>query len=173
MVFAIIIFCIILQVFLTTKKVSPFLSLLMVAIIAGLLLGMEPLSLLKTIEKGVGSTLGGLVLIICLGAALGKILEVAPAIGWDAVVLLDPRQKLLIQRFLERLGWLHNTLSISLFGLEVLHDGWVLFVTHPEIVVRKRLPVNHGWVGNFLGHGRFGTTRHRGMDEHKQSKTPS
>lgn len=65
--------------FLTTKKVSPFLSLLMVAIIAGLLLGMEPLSLLKTIEKGVGSTLGGLVLIICLGAALGKILEVSGA----------------------------------------------------------------------------------------------
>ena len=75
MTFLIILFAIALQVFLTVKKVSPFLSLLIVAIIAGLLLGMQPASLLKSIEQGVGSTLGGLALIICLGAILGKILE--------------------------------------------------------------------------------------------------
>jgi Gnt-I system high-affinity gluconate transporter len=67
------------QIFLTVKKVSPFLSLLIVAIISGLLLGMQPADLLKSIEKGVGSTLGGLALIICLGAVLGKILEVSGA----------------------------------------------------------------------------------------------
>lgn len=75
MVFPIIIFAIGLQVFLTVKKVSPFLSLLLVAIIAGALLGMQPQAILKSIEAGVGSTLGGLALIICLGAILGKILE--------------------------------------------------------------------------------------------------
>lgn len=75
MTFLIILFAIVLQVFLTIKKVSPFLSLLIVAIIAGLLLGMQPATLLKSIETGVGSTLGGLALIICLGAILGKILE--------------------------------------------------------------------------------------------------
>ncbi|WP_276500294.1 gluconate:H+ symporter [Terrimonas pollutisoli] len=75
MTFLIILFAIALQVFLTVKKVSPFLSLLIVAIIAGLLLGMQPAALLKSIEQGVGSTLGGLALIICLGAILGKILE--------------------------------------------------------------------------------------------------
>ncbi len=79
MTFAIIIFAIALQVFLTARKVSPFLSLLIVAIIAGLLLGMQPIDLLKSIEKGVGSTLGGLALIICLGAILGKILEASGA----------------------------------------------------------------------------------------------
>ena len=89
MTFLIIIFCIILQVFLTTRKVSPFLSLLIVAITAGLLLGMEPLALLKTIEKGVGSTLGGLVLIICLGAALGKILEVSGAAEKISTTLIN------------------------------------------------------------------------------------
>jgi Gnt-I system high-affinity gluconate transporter len=71
----IIIVAIALQVFLSTKKISPFLSLLVVAIIAGLALGMTPEVLLKTVEKGVGSTLGGLALIITLGAILGKILE--------------------------------------------------------------------------------------------------
>ena len=79
MTFLIIIFAIVLQVFLTIKKVSPFLSLLIVAIISGLLLGMQPAALLISIEKGVGSTLGGLALIICLGAILGKILEISGA----------------------------------------------------------------------------------------------
>lgn len=79
MTFLIIIAAIALQVFLTAKKVSPFLSLLIVAVTAGLLLGMQPSDLLKSIEKGAGSTLGGLALIICLGAVLGKILEVSGA----------------------------------------------------------------------------------------------
>lgn len=79
MIFLIILFAIALQVFLTIKKVSPFLSLLIVAIITGLCLGMQPADLLLSIEKGVGSTLGGLALIICLGAILGKILEVSGA----------------------------------------------------------------------------------------------
>jgi len=79
MTFLIIIFAIALQVFLTVKKVSPFLSLLIVAIVAGLCLGMQPADLLKSFEKGAGSTLGGLVLILCLGAILGKILEAGGA----------------------------------------------------------------------------------------------
>lgn len=79
MTFPIIILAIALQVFLTVKKLSPFLSLLIVAIIAGLSLGMQPAALIKTIEEGVGSTLGGLALIITLGAILGKMLEAGGA----------------------------------------------------------------------------------------------
>lgn len=79
MTFLIIILAIALQVFLTVKKLSPFLSLLIVAIVAGLCLGMQPAELIKTIEKGVGSTLGGLALIITLGAILGKMLEAGGA----------------------------------------------------------------------------------------------
>src|SRR5215208_3004439 len=79
MTILIIIFAIALQVFLTVKKFSPFLSLLIVAIIAGLLLGMTPAALLLSIEKGVAVTIGGLALIICLGAILGKILEISGA----------------------------------------------------------------------------------------------
>lgn len=68
-----------LQIFLSIKKVNPFLSLLIVAILTGLVLGMNPIDLLKSVEKGVGSTLAGLALIICLGAYLGKLLEVSGA----------------------------------------------------------------------------------------------
>jgi Gnt-I system high-affinity gluconate transporter len=79
MTFLIILLAIGVQVFLTVKKVNPFLSLLIVAIVAGLMLGMQPAQLLSSMEKGVGSTLGGLALIICLGAILGKILAVSGA----------------------------------------------------------------------------------------------
>jgi len=88
MTFIIIIAAIALQVFLTAKKVSPFLSLLIVAIVAGLCLGIPPAALLKSIEKGVGSTLGGLALIICLGAILGKILEVSGGAEQIATTLI-------------------------------------------------------------------------------------
>ncbi len=79
MTFLIILFAIAIQIILTIKKVSPFLSLLFVSVIAGLLLGLQPGDLVKSIEKGAGSTLGGIVLIICLGACLGKILEISGA----------------------------------------------------------------------------------------------
>jgi Gnt-I system high-affinity gluconate transporter len=75
----IILFAICLQIFLTLKKISPFLSLLIVAILSGLFLGMEPMQIARSVEKGVGNTLGGLALIICLGAILGKVLETGGA----------------------------------------------------------------------------------------------
>lgn len=89
MTILIILFAIALQVFLTAKKLSPFLSLLIVAIITGFLLGMQPEALLKSIEKGVGSTLGGLALVICLGAILGKILEISGAAEKIAATLIQ------------------------------------------------------------------------------------
>jgi len=75
MTFIIIGLAIALQIFLSVKKVSPFISLLIVAILSGFFLGMKPMEIIKSIETGVGSTLSGLALILCLGAVLGKILE--------------------------------------------------------------------------------------------------
>lgn len=89
MTLAIILFAIVVQIFLTVKKVSPFLSLLIVAIMTGLLLGLNPQELIKSIEKGVGSTMGGLVLIICLGAILGRILEISGAAEKIATTLIN------------------------------------------------------------------------------------
>lgn len=69
-----------LQVYLTWKKLGPFLSLLIVALLSGLCLGMQPTQLIQSVERGVGNTLSGLALVICLGAALGKILEAGGAV---------------------------------------------------------------------------------------------
>lgn len=85
----IIFFAICLQIFLTYKKVSPFLSLLLVAILSGLFLGMEPMQIVKSLEKGVGNTLGGLALIVCLGAILGKVLETSGAAEKISLTLIN------------------------------------------------------------------------------------
>ena len=85
----IIVLAIGLQIFLTYKKVSPFLSLLIVALLAGLAFGMQPDTLLKAVKAGVGSTLGDVILIICLGAILGKILELSGAATQIANTLIS------------------------------------------------------------------------------------
>ena len=85
----IIVLAIGLQIFLTYKKISPFLSLLIVALLAGLAFGMQPDILLKAVKTGVGNTLGDVILIICLGAILGKILELSGAASQIANTLIN------------------------------------------------------------------------------------
>jgi Gnt-I system high-affinity gluconate transporter len=126
----IIAFGVALQVYLTYKKVSPFLSLLMVAIIVGLLLGMEPSGLAVSLEKGVGSTLGGLALIICLGAVLGKLLELSGAIGQITSNL--------IKRFGEQHVQWAVLLTGFLVGLPLYYNaGFVILVPLVFSVARR------------------------------------
>jgi len=70
---------IILLLFLTLKKISPFIALLIVAILVGLALKMPFDKVLLALQNGVGSTLGSMALVLCLGAVLGKMLEVSGA----------------------------------------------------------------------------------------------
>ncbi|MGB8491887.1 MAG: gluconate:H+ symporter [Bacteroidales bacterium] len=89
MTFVIIALAIALQIFLSVKKVSPFISLLLVAILSGLFLGMKPMEVIKSMENGVGSTLSGLALILCLGAVLGKVLESSGAAKKISATLIN------------------------------------------------------------------------------------
>ncbi len=56
-------------------KINAFLALTITAILTGLASGMSPVDLLKSLQNGVGSTLGGLMLIFALGIILGSILS--------------------------------------------------------------------------------------------------
>ncbi len=56
----------------TWGKLNPFLAFLLISIFAGILLGIPVDKLPKSIEKGIGSMLGSLAVIICLGAMFGK-----------------------------------------------------------------------------------------------------
>ena len=70
----IVIICIVLLVFLITYlKVNSFIAFLLISLTAGILLGIPLPDLAKSIQKGLGDTLGSLVTIIVLGAMLGKL----------------------------------------------------------------------------------------------------
>lgn len=56
-------------------KIQAFISLLISSILVGILAGMEPLVIIKTIQSGMGSTLGFVAVVVGLGAMFGAILE--------------------------------------------------------------------------------------------------
>ena len=73
MTIVIIILALILLVLLITwGKFNPFLAFLVVSIMTGLLLGIPVTEITKSVKKGIGDMLGELVIIICVGAMLGK-----------------------------------------------------------------------------------------------------
>ena len=74
MTLLILAFCIVCLILLITwGKVNPFLAFIVVSIVAALLLGMPINSIAQSVNKGIGDTLGSLVIVIVLGAMLGKL----------------------------------------------------------------------------------------------------
>lgn len=74
MTLLLILCCIVVLVLLITLlRLHPFLAFLVVSLLAGLLLGLPAVSVMTVIEKGIGDMLGGLVIVIVLGAMLGKL----------------------------------------------------------------------------------------------------
>lgn len=66
---------IVILLILILKKVNPMLSLLMVSILTGLMLGLPLQKVMTSVTNGIGSTLGGMVMVLALGAMLGKLAE--------------------------------------------------------------------------------------------------
>ncbi|HLO82683.1 MAG TPA: gluconate:H+ symporter [Chitinophagaceae bacterium] len=70
----IVIICILSLVLLISwGKINAFLAFLIVAIITGLMLGIPLSKITLSVQKGIGDTLGSLVIVIALGAMLGKL----------------------------------------------------------------------------------------------------
>jgi len=88
MTITIVFACLLLLILLISwGKFNPFLALLLTAIAAGLLLGIPPQKLPASIQKGFGDTLGSIVLIITLGAMMGKLVAESGAAQKMAAVL--------------------------------------------------------------------------------------
>lgn len=88
MTILIVLACLLLLILLVSwGKFHPFLALLLTAIAAGLLLGIAPAKLPASIQKGVGDTLGSIVLIISFGAMLGKLVSDSGAAQKMAAIL--------------------------------------------------------------------------------------
>ncbi|MBC7758485.1 MAG: gluconate permease, partial [Phormidesmis sp. FL-bin-119] len=71
----IVLFGLLLLLALIIKKLSPMIALLMVSIITGLLLGMPVAKVMATVSTGIGGTLGSIVMVLALGAMMGKLIE--------------------------------------------------------------------------------------------------
>lgn len=66
---------ILLLLFLIIKKFNPMIALLLTAITTGLFLGMPPSKVMVSVGNGIGSTLGSMVMVLALGAMMGKLIE--------------------------------------------------------------------------------------------------
>jgi Gnt-I system high-affinity gluconate transporter len=87
MTFLIILGCIIsLVILITQAKLNPFLAFLLISVVAGLLLGIPYTSIMQSVTKGIGDTLGSLVIVIVLGAMLGKLVAESGAAQQIATV---------------------------------------------------------------------------------------
>ncbi len=90
MTFLIIFFCIVgLVLLITWGKLNPLLSFLLVSITAGLLLGIPFDKIMGSVQKGIGDTLGSLVIIIALGAMLGKLVAESGAAQKISAVMMN------------------------------------------------------------------------------------
>jgi Gnt-I system low-affinity gluconate transporter len=56
-------------------KMQAFIALLIASILVGIIAGMEPVSIIKTMQQGMGDTLGFVAMVVGLGAMFGAILE--------------------------------------------------------------------------------------------------
>lgn len=85
-------------------KIHPFLALLLASFYVGLLMGMNPIEMVNSIESGIGGTLGFLAAVIGLGTILGKMMEVSGAAERIGITL-------------QRCRWLSPDVTMVLVGL--------------------------------------------------------
>ncbi|MCR8558083.1 GntP family permease [Mucilaginibacter sp. BJC16-A38] len=130
-----ILFCIILLVLLVSwAKINPFVAFLIVSITAGILLGIPLDQVGKSVQKGLGDTLGAITIIICLGAMTGKLVATSGAAQKIAEVLVNLFGVKHIQWALVVVGFI---VGIPLF----YNTGFVLMVPLIFSVVYKyKLP---------------------------------
>jgi Gnt-I system high-affinity gluconate transporter len=89
MLFLIIFCCILLLVLLISwAKVNAFLSFLIVSVLTGLVLGIPLDKISLSVQKGIGDTLGSLVVVIVMGAMLGKLVADSGAAQKITAVLM-------------------------------------------------------------------------------------
>src|SRR5215218_3254097 len=107
MTFTIIFLCIVSLVLLISwAKLNPFLAFLLVSIVAGLLLGIPFGKIVGSVQKGIGDTLGSLVIIIALGAMLGKLVAESGAAQKIAAVMMKAFGEKYIQAALVVTGFI-------------------------------------------------------------------
>jgi gluconate:H+ symporter, GntP family len=78
-----------LVVLISKYKWNPFVTLLISALLLGLLAGMKPLDVVSSITGGLGGTLGTIAIVIGLGTMLGKMMAESGGAERIATTLVD------------------------------------------------------------------------------------
>lgn len=117
---------IVLLVILNLKyKMHNIVSLILVAILVGILENMELGSIVTTIQKGIGSTLGALALIVVFGAIIGRLMTESGASQQLATTI--------IEKFgIKRLKWALLLIGV-IFGMAMFYEVAFL-ITAPLVV---------------------------------------
>ena len=90
MTLLIVLLCILLLILLVSVfRVNAFLAFLLVAVIAGIWLGIPLNKIAGSVEKGIGDVLGSLAIIITIGAMLGKLVAESGAAQKIAAVMMN------------------------------------------------------------------------------------
>lgn len=138
MAFIIVLFCILILILLLTwGKLNAFLAFLLVSVLAGLLLGMPADKVPASLQKGIGDTMGGLVIIITVGAMLGKLVAESGAAKQIAGTLMQWFGQRYVQWALMTAGFI--------IGIPLYYGaGFVLMVPLIfSVVYQYKLPAVH------------------------------
>ncbi len=103
------------------RKLNPFVTLIVVSLVLGVVVGMPMGNIVKAFETGVGNTLGHIALVVGLGTMLGKMM--AESGGAERIA------KTLIQAFGERNAHWAMMVVAFIIGLPVFFEvGFVLLI---------------------------------------------
>ena len=134
-------------------KLNAFLALLLTSFLVGVLNGMRAEAALQSILKGIGDTMGSLVLVLVFGAILGKLIEesgAAHTISYALTDLLGERRiqiALLATGFIVGLPMIYNASFLVLIPLiYTLSSTTGLPLLYLGIPLSSALSVMHGYV---------------------------
>ncbi|MBP2195272.1 gluconate:H+ symporter [Pantoea cypripedii] len=112
---------VLLLVLMIVFKINGFIALVFVSAVVGIAEGMTPLNVMASIQKGIGSTLGGLAMILGFGAMLGRLVSDTGAAQRVATTLIAAFGK-------ERLQWALVVTGL-IVGLAMFYEvGFVLLL---------------------------------------------
>jgi len=112
-------------------RVHAFVALVIVSLLTALATGIPAGNILSTITSAFGSTLGGVALLVGLGAMLGRLLE----ISGGAQALADD----LIRRFGEERAPLALGIASLIFGFPIFFDAGLVVMLPVVFTVARRL----------------------------------
>lgn len=126
---------VVLIVLTTTFKVSPFIALVLVSILAGLMLGIPLTGIAKSIQKGIGDMLGSILVVLSAGAMIGKLVAESGA----AKVIADKIMAVCGEKYLQ---W-GLMLTGLVIGIPLFYNvGFVLVIPIIfTLVYQYKLPV--------------------------------